>query len=69
MEDLEFARRMRSLTSITLLDPPVETSPRRFNNLGSVRTSLLNILFVALFYFGVSPNTLHRWYYMQRAKA
>jgi hypothetical protein len=26
----------------------------------------LNIFFIALFYLGISPNILHRWYYRER---
>jgi hypothetical protein len=63
MEDIEFSRRLRRRGRITLLDPPVWSSPRRFRRLGNWRTLLLNALFIFLFYFGVSPHTLHRWYY------
>ena len=63
MEDIEFSRRLRRLGGTVLLDPPVWSSPRRFRRLGNWRTTLLNITFVGLFYIGVHPNTLHRWYY------
>jgi hypothetical protein len=66
MEDVEFSSRLRHLTRIKLLDPPVRSSPRRFQRLGNWRSTLLNILFIALFYLGISPNTLHRWYYQRR---
>ncbi len=63
MEDIEFSRRLRRMGRITLLDPPVWSSPRRFRRLGNVRTLLLNAAFIGLFYIGVNPHTLHRWYY------
>ena len=66
MEDIEFSRRLRRMGRITLLDPPLWSSPRRFRRLGNLRTLLLNALFIVLFYFGVSPHTLHRWYYGER---
>ena len=66
MEDIEFSRRLRRTGRITLLDPPVWSSPRRFRRLGNLRTLLLNALFIVLFYLGVSPHTLHRWYYGER---
>jgi rSAM/selenodomain-associated transferase 2 len=66
MEDVEFSRRLRRMGRITLLDPPVWSSPRRFRRLGNLRTLLHNALFIVLFYFGVSPRTLHRWYYGER---
>jgi Glycosyltransferase like family 2 len=66
MEDIEFSRRLRRMGRITLLDPPVWSSPRRFRRLGNSSTLLLNTLFIALFYLGISPHTLHRWYYSER---
>ena len=68
MEDVEFSSRLRHLTRIKLLYPPLRSSPRRFQSLGNWRSTLLNILFIALFYLGISPNTLHRWYYRERRK-
>ncbi|HEY5811086.1 MAG TPA: glycosyltransferase [Terrimicrobiaceae bacterium] len=69
MEDIEFSRRLRRLGAITLLDPPLWSSPRRFRRLGNLLTLLLNSLFIGLFYFGVSPYRLHRWYYGGRFAA
>jgi glycosyltransferase involved in cell wall biosynthesis len=68
MEDIEFSRRLRRVGRIALLDPPVWSSPRRFRRLGNVSTLFLNTLFILLFYLGVSPCTLHRWYYRERSK-
>jgi glycosyltransferase involved in cell wall biosynthesis len=66
MEDIEFSRRLRRTGRITLLDPPVWSSPRRFRRLGNSGTLLLNTLFIVLFYLGIGPCTLHRWYYSER---
>jgi len=63
MEDIEFSRRLRRLGDTVLLDPPLWSSPRRFRRLGNWRTTLLNGTFVGLYYLGVDPYTLHRWYY------
>ena len=63
MEDLEFSRRLRRMGSAVLLDPPLWSSPRRFRRQGNWRTTLLNVTFIGLFYLGVDPCTLHRWYY------
>ena len=63
MEDLEFSGRLRRLGSVVLLDPPLWSSPRRFRRQGNWRTTLLNMAFISLFYLGVDPRTLHRWYY------
>jgi uncharacterized protein len=66
MEDIEFSRRLRRLGGITLLDPPLWSSPRRFRRLGNARTLFVNTALIALFYLGVSPQRLHRWYYARR---
>ncbi len=63
MEDIQFSRRLRRLGGVVLLDPPLQSSPRRFRRLGNTHTTLLNITFIGLFYLGVHPGTLHRWYY------
>jgi uncharacterized protein len=63
MEDLEFSRRLRRMGHAVLLDPPLSSSPRRFRRQGNWRTTLLNMVFIGLFYLGVDPCTLHRWYY------
>jgi glycosyl transferase family 2 len=66
MEDIDFSRRLRRLGAITLLDPPLWSSPRRFRRLGNARTLFVNSALIALFYLGVSPQRLHRWYYARR---
>jgi Glycosyl transferase family 2 len=66
MEDIDFSRRLRRLGPITLLDPPLWSSPRRFRRLGNARTLFVNTALIALFYVGVSPQRLHRWYYARR---
>jgi hypothetical protein len=63
MEDIEFSGRLRRLGGVVLLDPPLHSSPRRFRRLGNARTTLLNVTLIGLFYLGVDPGTLHRWYY------
>ena len=66
MEDIDFSRRLRRLGCITLLDPPLWSSPRRFRRLGNARTLFVNTTLITLFYLGVSPHRLHRWYYARR---
>lgn len=66
MEDVEFTLRLRRNGGILLLDPPVLPSARRHARRGSLRTSLLNLWILAAFRCGVSPETLHRWYYGRR---
>ena len=69
MEDLEFSGRLRRLGGTVLLDPPLWSSPRRFRRQGNWRTRMLNMVFIGLFYFGVNPRTLHRWYYRKRGSS
>ena len=63
MEDVEFSRRLRAAGKIAVLDPPVQSSARRHLRKGAWRTTIQNGLFIVLYNLGVSPHTLHRWYY------
>jgi len=63
MEDVEFSRRLRAAGKIAVLDPPAQSSARRHLRKGAWRTSIQNGLFIVLYNLGVSPHTLHRWYY------
>lgn len=66
MEDLDFSGRLRRSGRISVLEPPLWSSPRRFRRIGNWRATLLNAGFIVLFYLGVSPRRLHRWYYRDR---
>ena len=63
MEDVEFSKRLRAAGKLAILDPPVSTSARRHARKGAWRTTIQNGLFILLYKLGVSPLTLHRWYY------
>ena len=63
MEDMEFSRRLRRAGGVRLLDPPIASSARRSARRGAWRTSIQNGAFILFFKLGVSPVTLHRWYY------
>ena len=63
MEDVEFSKRLRAAGKLAILDPPVSTSARRHAKKGAWRTTIQNGLFILLYKLGVSPVTLHRWYY------
>jgi hypothetical protein len=67
MEDMEFSQRLRKSGPIILLDPPMQSSARRHLQRGAWRTSLQNAAFILLYHLGVSPTTLHRWYYSLKA--
>jgi rSAM/selenodomain-associated transferase 2 len=68
MEDIEFSRRLRVAGKVALLDPPVQTSGRRHERNGAWKTTVQNGLFIVLYKCGVSPDTLHRWYYRGRTR-
>ena len=63
MEDVEFSKRLRTTGKLAILDPPVRTSARRHVRKGAWKTTIQNGLFILLYKLGVSPVTLHRWYY------
>ena len=63
MEDVEFSKKLRRSGNLALLDPPMQSSPRKHLENGPWRTTLRNLLFLILFRAGVSPVRLHRWYY------
>ena len=65
MEDLEFSRRLRGFGRVAVLDPPLWSPPRRLGRFGTWWRTFRNTAFIALFYLGVDPHTLHRWYYRQ----
>ena len=63
MEDLEFSVRLKRSGKVVLIDPPLLSSARRHRRHGKLRVTLENLAMIALFNLGVSPDTLHRWYY------
>ena len=62
LEDVEFVGRLRRISAPAIVAAPVTTSPRRFNKLGYVRTSVLNTGIVCAYDIGVSVDKLHDWY-------
>ncbi len=63
MEDFEFVRRLRQLGRITIASASVVTSPRRWLELGTLRTTLINQAVVFAYFMGVSPSRIARWYH------
>jgi rSAM/selenodomain-associated transferase 2 len=68
MEDLEFSARLKRSGKVALLDPPLLSSARRHQRHGKLGVTLENLLMIALFKIGVSPDTLHRLYYRKARK-
>ncbi|MDG2125538.1 MAG: glycosyltransferase, partial [Verrucomicrobiales bacterium] len=64
MEDVDFSDRIRQEGKVVLLDPPLETSMRRFKRRGYLKNRLQNLLFVWLWRMRLADDkTLYRWYY------
>ncbi len=68
MEDIELSRRFkRSEGRPAALRLRVLVSARRWERMGVLRTTALMWLLRALYFFGASPDTIHRLYYGKRA--
>ena len=63
MEDFELIRRLRRRGRIVTAPVPVLTSARRWENLGILRTTLINYAIPLAYYLGASPSRLARWYH------
>lgn len=62
MEDFDFCQRLKKNGKMKLVPASVTTSPRRWQRLGVLRTTLTNLACVTAFQLGVSPATLAGWY-------
>ena len=66
MEDYEMVRRARRQSPPVILPVAVTTSGRRWQELGVLRTTMVNKLMIAGYRCGVSPERLAGWYRGQR---
>lgn len=67
MEDIDLSRRLRdSEGPPAALRGPVRVSARRWERRGVLRTIAQMWLLRAMYFFGASPDTLHRLYYGRR---
>ena len=66
MEDFEFIRRLRRLGKIAIVPVPVLTSGRRWQELGVLKTTLVNQGAVVAYLLRVSPARIARWYCQER---
>ena len=62
MEDFIFMRSIRKLGKIHILKEAVSTSPRRWDNMGIIRTTCINQIIVAGYWCGVPLPTLAEIY-------
>jgi rSAM/selenodomain-associated transferase 2 len=62
LEDVKLVRAMRRHGRLVLVPEPVQTSGRRWLHEGVLYTTVKNNVIVGLFFCGVAPATLKRWY-------
>jgi rSAM/selenodomain-associated transferase 2 len=62
MEDYVFVKRAKKSGDIVTLPQAVTTSNRRWQNLGPIRTTLINQLIIIGYHMGVSPKKLALFY-------
>ncbi|MDA0359706.1 MAG: TIGR04283 family arsenosugar biosynthesis glycosyltransferase [Proteobacteria bacterium] len=62
MEDVKFSKKIRSSESPFISDTPLETSARRWEENGPIRTIFKMWTLRLLFFIGVSPNWLNKQY-------
>lgn len=62
MEDIDFSRRLKRMGPTAKLRETVTTSFRRWEQQGPLQTILLMWTLRFLYWMGVSPITLNRWY-------
>ncbi len=67
MEDYELIRRLRKLGRVVTADAPAITSARRWQQLGWLRTTVINQLVITGFHLGFAPDRLARMYRRQIA--
>ena len=63
MEDVDCVKKLGKLGQVVTLSDSVLTNPRRWNEGGMIRNTVKNSLLLGLWYAGVSPESLYRWYY------
>lgn len=66
MEDYVFIRKIQKEGKIIILPERATTSARRWQNIGVMRTTLINQAIVCGYSLGVHPTTLARWYQRMR---
>lgn len=66
MEDFVFIRKIKKAGKIIILSERVMTSARRWQNIGILRTTLINQAIVCGYSLGIPPATLAGWYRRMR---
>lgn len=66
MEDFVFIQQLRKIGKIAIIPTPVITSGRRWQQLGVVKTTLINQLMIIGYYLGISSEKLADFYRKNR---
>jgi rSAM/selenodomain-associated transferase 2 len=66
MEDFNFIQKAKRNGKIVIADATVMTSPRRWQKIGVIKTTVINQLIIVGYYLKISPNKLKTFYH--RAK-
>jgi rSAM/selenodomain-associated transferase 2 len=66
MEDFEFVRRLKKQGRIEILPQAVLTSARRWQQVGVLKTTVINQIVIIAYFLGVSPDRLAFWYRGQK---
>ena len=66
MEDFVFIKNARKRGAIIILPEYATTSARRWQNMGIVKTTIINQLIVIGYRLGIPPATLAGWYQRMR---
>jgi rSAM/selenodomain-associated transferase 2 len=62
MEDFELVRRLKSIGNVVTCEAHATTSARRWQELGPIKTTLINQTVIIGYYMGVSPAKLAEFY-------
>jgi rSAM/selenodomain-associated transferase 2 len=68
LEDVKLIQALRKKGLLAIVPQAVQTSGRRWQRDGVLYTTLRNNMLMALYFCGVSPNTLQRWYTVRRQR-
>ena len=68
MEDFVFMQRVKKEGRVVIAPIAVTTSSRRWEELGILKTTLINQVVLLAYFFGFSPERLARWYRRRRLR-
>lgn len=66
MEDFNFIQKAKQHGKIVIADVAVITSPRRWQRLGVIKTTIINQLVIIGYYLKISPERLKRFYHQAK---